>query len=123
MADEAGEVNTATEECIEKQEQDEPEVSEPATDGEPDSTDGHACAEKTSPVAAENSWSAPILSLARKATETISSGMSYAAAPRKLSQGSAASSPTEKEMENDLNSTANKLPGRPRLTLTAHSLE
>ncbi|XP_028271492.1 RUN and FYVE domain-containing protein 1 [Parambassis ranga] len=113
MADEAGEVNTVTEECIEKQEQDEPEVSEPATDGEPDSRDGQACAEKPSPVAAENSWSAPILSLARKATETISSGMSYAAAPRKLSQGSAASSSTEKELENDLNSTANKLPVLP----------
>lgn len=111
MADEAGEVNTAVEDREETQRQHEPEVLQPAADGEPD---GQDWAEKPAPaaVAAETGWSAPILSLARKATETISSGMSYAAAPRKPSVGSAASSPTEKEPENDLNSTSKKLPGR-----------
>lgn len=112
MADEAGEVNTAVEDGEAKQQQNEPEVSEPATDGESGDGDGEGRTEKSAPAAPENSWSAPILSLARKATETISSGVSYAAAPRKPSQGSAVSSPTEKEPENDLGSTSTKLPGR-----------
>lgn len=115
MADEAGEVNTAVEDGEAQQEPNEPEVSEAATDGEFSGSDGADRTEKSAPAAAENSWSAPLLSLARKATETISSGVSYAAAQRNPSQGSAASSPTEREPENDLNSTAKKLPGRLRL--------
>ncbi|XP_008291426.1 RUN and FYVE domain-containing protein 1 isoform X2 [Stegastes partitus] len=113
MADEAGEVNTAVEGLEEKQQQDEPEVLGPATDGEPEGSDRQDSTETEAPAAAaaaESSWSAPILSLARKATETISSGMSYAAAPRKTST---ASTPTEKEPENDLNSTSKKLPVLP----------
>ncbi|XP_072252095.1 RUN and FYVE domain-containing protein 1 [Leuresthes tenuis] len=110
MDDEAGEVNTAAEDHAEKQQVDEPEVSAPATHGESDGTCGLDTAEAPSPAAAENSWSAPIFSLARRATETISSGMSYAAAPRKPSLGSAASSPAEREPEDDLSSAANKLP-------------
>lgn len=117
MADEAGEVNTAVEDGEAKQPLDE-EVSGAATDGESGGSDEQDRAEKPAPAAPENSWSAPILSLARKATETISSGVSYAAASRNPSQGSAASSPTEREPENDLNSTSKKLPGRLRLLLT-----
>ncbi|XP_023139832.1 RUN and FYVE domain-containing protein 1 [Amphiprion ocellaris] len=110
MADEAGEVNTAVEGREEKQQQDELQVSGPAADGEPEGSDGQDRTETEALAAAESSWSAPILSLARKATETISSGMSYAAAPRK---SSSASSPTEKEPESDLSSTSKKLPVLP----------
>uniref|UniRef100_A0A4W6D2E4 RUN and FYVE domain containing 1 n=1 Tax=Lates calcarifer TaxID=8187 RepID=A0A4W6D2E4_LATCA len=98
MADEAGEVNTAVEDGEAKQQQNEPEVSEPATDGESGDGDGEGRTEKSAPAAPENSWSAPILSLARKATETISSGVSYAAAPRKPSQGSAVIVPPKDPM-------------------------
>uniref|UniRef100_A0AAQ6A6H8 RUN and FYVE domain containing 1 n=1 Tax=Amphiprion ocellaris TaxID=80972 RepID=A0AAQ6A6H8_AMPOC len=75
MADEAGEVNTAVEGREEKQQQDELQVSGPAADGEPEGSDGQDRTETEALAAAESSWSAPILSLARKATETISSGM------------------------------------------------
>uniref|UniRef100_A0A3Q0RMK1 RUN and FYVE domain containing 1 n=1 Tax=Amphilophus citrinellus TaxID=61819 RepID=A0A3Q0RMK1_AMPCI len=93
MADEAGEVNTAVTDGEEKQEQDDAKVSEPATNGEPDGSSGQDWTETSAPaVAEENRWSAPLLSLARKATETISSGMSYAAVPRKSSLGSTANS-------------------------------
>lgn len=113
MADETGEVNTAVTDCEEKQEQDDTKVSPPATNGEPDGSSGQDWTEKCAPAAGEeNRWSAPLLSLARKATETISSGMSYSAVPRKPSQGSAASSPTENEPESDLISSGKKLPGR-----------
>lgn len=105
MADETLEVNTAVEDLVVKQQVDEAEVSGPATHSESDGRNNEwDSAEKSSP-AAENSWSAPILSLARKATETISSGMSYAAAPRKASQGS------EQEPENDLNNSPKKFAG------------
>ncbi|XP_029021485.1 RUN and FYVE domain-containing protein 2 [Betta splendens] len=107
MADETGEVNTVLEDGEAKPQLDEPEVSRLALDGE---SDGHGLADKSVPVPPENSWSAPILSLARKATETISSGVSYVAAPRRASQGSAASSPTESIPENDFMRTAKKLP-------------
>uniref|UniRef100_A0A672IHB5 RUN and FYVE domain containing 1 n=1 Tax=Salarias fasciatus TaxID=181472 RepID=A0A672IHB5_SALFA len=80
MADEAGEVNTAVEDLEEKQEEDEAEESGAAEEREPDGP------ERSEESGSAHSWSAPILSLARKATETISSGMSYAAAPRKSSQ-------------------------------------
>ncbi len=104
-----------------KQQLNEPEVSGGATDSESGVSDGPDHAEKSAPAAAENSWSAPLLSLARKATETISSGMSYAAAPRNPSQGSAPSSPTEQEPEKDFNNTPRKLPGGlwPQLTFSS----
>lgn len=112
MADEAGEVNTAVEDGEAELHQDEPEVSEPDIVGDAGGSHEPEPPEKTPQPPAESSWSAPLLSLARKATETISSGVSYAAAPRNPSQGSAASSPAEREPENDLNSTSKKLPGR-----------
>uniref|UniRef100_A0A3B4XC05 RUN and FYVE domain containing 1 n=1 Tax=Seriola lalandi dorsalis TaxID=1841481 RepID=A0A3B4XC05_SERLL len=90
MADEVGEVNTAVGDSEAKQQLDEHEVSGAETKGESGDSDGQGRTEKRVPAAAENSWSAPIMSLARKATETISSGVSYAAAPRKTTQGSAA---------------------------------
>ncbi|XP_056238827.1 RUN and FYVE domain-containing protein 1 [Seriola aureovittata] len=110
MADKVGEVNTAVGDSEAKQQLDEHEVSGAETKGESGDSDGQGRTEKRVPAAAENSWSAPIMSLARKATETISSGVSYAAAPRKTTQGSAASSPTEKEPENDLSSSSKRLP-------------
>lgn len=118
MADESGEVNTAVEDGEEKQQQDEPQVSGASSDGESGDSDGQARPEKCAPEAAESSWSAPIMSLARKATETISSGVSYAAAQRNTAQAPAASSPAGKEPENELNNTSKKLPGRLGLLLT-----
>uniref|UniRef100_A0A671U7A2 RUN and FYVE domain containing 1 n=1 Tax=Sparus aurata TaxID=8175 RepID=A0A671U7A2_SPAAU len=90
MADEAGEVNTAVEDGEAELHQDEPEVSEPDIVGDAGGSHEPEPPEKTPQPPAESSWSAPLLSLARKATETISSGVSYAAAPRNPSQGSAA---------------------------------
>lgn len=105
MADEAGEVNTAAEDGKPGQHLDEHEVVKVETDSQFGRKDGSDRTERSVPAGAEHSWSAPLLSLARKATETISSGVSYAAAPRNPSQGSNASSPTEKDSENDLNNT------------------
>uniref|UniRef100_A0A7N8XPW6 RUN and FYVE domain containing 1 n=1 Tax=Mastacembelus armatus TaxID=205130 RepID=A0A7N8XPW6_9TELE len=96
MADEAGEVNTAVGDGEAKQQL--PKVSGAATDGESGDSVGGGRTEKSAPTAAENSWSAPIVSLARKATETISSGVSYAAAQRKPSQGSAVMVPAKDPM-------------------------
>ncbi|XP_030001427.1 RUN and FYVE domain-containing protein 1 [Sphaeramia orbicularis] len=110
MADEAEEVNTAVEHSEEEQQSDEPEVSEPATEGEAGDGGEQAAVEEPARPAADSSWSAPLLSLARKATESISSGVSYATAPRNNLQGSAAVSPTEKEPEKDFNSTSKKFP-------------
>lgn len=118
MADETRKVNTAVEDGETKPHLDEPDALEAATDGESGSSDGSGRTERPAPV--ENSWSAPILSLARKATETISSGVSYAAASRNPSQGSAVSSPTEKEPENGLE--GKKLPSKRRLLLNADAL-
>lgn len=110
MADEAGEVNTLVQDGEAGEPRDELQVSKAEVDAEFGSSDGPERTERSSP-ATENSWSAPLLSLARKATETISSGVSYAGGLRNPSQGSTASSPTEIEPENNLNSTAKKLPG------------
>uniref|UniRef100_A0A3Q2QF11 RUN and FYVE domain containing 1 n=1 Tax=Fundulus heteroclitus TaxID=8078 RepID=A0A3Q2QF11_FUNHE len=113
MADQTLEVNTAVEDRVENPEPEEPEVSGPATDDEPDPSQGRDSPETSHPAAAESSWSAPLLSLARKATETISSGMSYATAPRKASQDSAAGSPNEKEGGNEPGGSSEKLPAVP----------
>ncbi|XP_035982861.1 RUN and FYVE domain-containing protein 1 isoform X2 [Fundulus heteroclitus] len=113
MADQTLEVNTAVEDRVENPEPEEPEVSGPATDDEPDPSQGRDPPETSHPAAAEGSWSAPLLSLARKATETISSGMSYATAPRKASQDSAAGSPNEKEGGNEPGGSSEKLPAVP----------
>lgn len=112
MADQTLEVNTAVEDHVEKSEPGEPEVSVLETDNEPDGSHDRYSPEDTHSAAGGSSWSAPILSLARKATETISSGMNYAAAPRKPSRDFSIGSPSEKEAESDLNSTSEKCPGR-----------
>ncbi|KAM3866897.1 RUN and FYVE domain-containing protein 1 [Diretmus argenteus] len=97
MADEAEETNTAVADGDAKQPE-EPEVLGVETDV-------HERGQKEKPVA-ESSWSAPILSLARKATETISSGVSYGAALRSPTSGSAACSPAERSSENDPSSSS-----------------
>lgn len=108
MADDAEEVNTPAEDGDSVQQLQETEVSETEKNGEFSSSDRLDPVEKPSPASTEHSWSAPLLSLARKATETISSGVSYAATPRNPSQGSAASSPTYTLSENDLSYTSNQ---------------
>ena len=117
MADEAGEVNTAVGDGDARRPSDEPGVSGAAAGVGSGDGEGSGRTENPAPAAPESAWSAPILSLARKATETISSGVSYAVAPRNPSQGSAASPPTEREPENDLGSASKKLPGRSLLCL------
>lgn len=119
MADEAGEVNTLVRDGEAGEQRDELQVSKAETDAEFGGSDGPERTERSSP-ATENSWSAPLLSLARKATETISSGVSYAGGLRNPSVGSTASSPTEMEPENNLNNTSKKLPGTLCLFVTAH---
>ncbi|KAK7922105.1 hypothetical protein WMY93_009007 [Mugilogobius chulae] len=110
MADDTKEVNTAVEQS--KQEPNYLEVSRDAADGEAAHEDSHAEHEdtSTSPV---QSWSAPLLSLARKATETISGGVIASTAPRNSAQESAVSSPTENQSLNDVISSARKLPVLP----------
>ncbi|KAM9510944.1 RUN and FYVE domain-containing protein 1-like isoform 1-T1 [Salvelinus alpinus] len=110
MADEVRETNTVVEESDVKEE---PKVLEVLPDSHPVgiSSDEEAPIDKP---ATESNWSTPILSLARKATETISSGVTYGAALRNAtSSGSAASSPTSptklKSTEND-NNTNQYLP-------------
>lgn len=117
MADLAENVNTACDDGVEKQEE-EPTVLDSEEFEELSDRVEQDAAGKASPVAAENSWSAPIFSLARKASETISHGMSYAA-PRKLSHGSSASSFNEKESENDTSGSSKILPGRLQLVYVA----
>ncbi|XP_056295935.1 RUN and FYVE domain-containing protein 1 isoform X2 [Pseudoliparis swirei] len=109
MADEAAEVNTAVEEET-LQPRDEPEVPEAASGDESGGSDERDRAEPPAAApAAGSSWSAPILSLARKATETISSGVSYAA-QRRPSHGSTA--PTDRESGPELHA-ATALPAPP----------
>lgn len=108
MADEAEEVNTPAEDGVTVQQLQETKVSKAEKNEEFESSDRPDRGEKPSPAPTEHSWSAPLLSLARKATETISSGVSYAAAPRNPTQGSAASSPTNTLSQNDLNYTSNQ---------------
>lgn len=116
MADETAEVNTAVEQNDTKQESNALEVSADAADGEAgdgDSVDQPG-AEDSAPAAAESSWSAPLLSLARKATESIT------AASRISAQGSTPSTPTtpttptpENQPQNDVIHSAKKLPVLP----------
>lgn len=108
MADQAEEVNTPAEDGDTAQQLQGTEVSEAEKNGEFSSSDGPDPGEKPSPASTEHSWTAPLLSFARKATETISSGVSYAATPRNPTPGSAASSPTNTLTENDLNYTLNQ---------------
>lgn len=113
MADEAEEVNTVAEDGGADEQKNEVDASTHETEGELGCHDGPDRTEKfPATAAAENSWSAPLLSLARKATETISSGVNYAASQRNPPQGSAMSSPTEKEAENDVDNASKRLPGQ-----------
>ncbi|XP_042181901.1 RUN and FYVE domain-containing protein 1 isoform X2 [Oncorhynchus tshawytscha] len=105
MADGVSETNTAAEESDAKEE--DPKVLEVLPDSHPVGVSSDEQTSKDKP-ATESNWSTPILSLARKATETISSGVSYGAALRNAtSSGSAASSlkcPTKQNStENDTN--------------------
>ncbi|KAM9413128.1 RUN and FYVE domain-containing protein 1-like isoform 2-T2 [Salvelinus alpinus] len=105
MADEVSETNTAAEESDAKEE--DPKVLEVLPDSHPVGVSSDDETSKDKP-ATESNWSTPILSLARKATETISSGVSYGAALRNAtSSGSAASSPKcptkQNSTENDTN--------------------
>lgn len=108
MADEAEEVNTAAEEGDTGQQLQGTEVSEAETNSRFCSGDGPEPGEKPPPASTEHSWSAPLLSFARKATETISSGVSYAATPRNPAQGAAANSPSNALPENELNCTSHQ---------------
>uniref|UniRef100_A0A8C7YQE2 RUN and FYVE domain containing 1 n=1 Tax=Oryzias sinensis TaxID=183150 RepID=A0A8C7YQE2_9TELE len=112
MADLAGNVNTACDDAVENQGEEPTVLDSEAFEELSDRAEQDAAGISPS-VAAENSWSAPIFSLARKASETISHGMSYAAAPRKLSHGSSASSSNEKESENDTSGSSKILPVLP----------
>ncbi|XP_054648219.1 RUN and FYVE domain-containing protein 1 [Dunckerocampus dactyliophorus] len=107
MADELGEVNTTAGDGEAKQEQEASKLLNTETDGNARDNNSFYHADRP---AAESSWSAPLLSLARKATDTLSSGVSYASARRNSVHGSAASPTTEKESERELNSTGKKLP-------------
>ncbi|XP_031645577.1 RUN and FYVE domain-containing protein 1 isoform X6 [Oncorhynchus kisutch] len=105
MADGVSETNTAAEESDAKEE--DPKVLEVLPDSHPVGVSSDEETSKDKP-ATESNWSTPILLLARKATETISSGVSYGAALRNAtSSGSAASSlkcPTKQNSsENDTN--------------------
>lgn len=112
MAAEAEEVNTTAEVVYTEQQAEINNVCEPATGDDVGDSDERGQTVSSPVAAVENPWTAPLLSLARKATETISSGMSYASAPRLPSQGSAGNSPTEKEPENGLLGTGKRLPGK-----------
>ncbi|XP_061783850.1 RUN and FYVE domain-containing protein 1 [Nerophis lumbriciformis] len=107
MADDLGEVNTAADDGETQPEQDDSELFNTETHEYDCDDNGLDYADK--PLV-ESSWSAPLLSLARKATETISSGVSYASARGNSAHGSAASPTAEKEPESELNSTGKKLP-------------
>ncbi|TNM98783.1 RUN and FYVE domain-containing protein 1 [Takifugu flavidus] len=108
MADEAEEVNTPAEDGNTGQQLQGTEVSEAEKNSQFCSSDRPDPGEKPPPASTEHSWSAPLLSFARKATETISSGVSYAATPRNPAQGAAASSPTNTLPENDINYTSHQ---------------
>ncbi|XP_038868580.1 RUN and FYVE domain-containing protein 1-like isoform X1 [Salvelinus namaycush] len=105
MADGVSETNTAAEESDAKEE--DPKVLEVLPDSHPVGVSSDEEISKDKP-ATESNWSTPILSLARKATETISSGVSYGAVLRNAtSSGSAAISPKcptkQNSTENDTN--------------------
>ncbi|XP_063046489.1 RUN and FYVE domain-containing protein 1 [Engraulis encrasicolus] len=87
MAEEAKEPNSVGEDN--NVEGEEPEAAGLVEDGKEQSNEE----EQTSKPATESTWSAPILSLARKATETISSGVNtYGAALKTTAPGTATNS-------------------------------
>lgn len=89
MAEEAKEPNSVEEDCNVKDE--EADVLELVQDKK----DNRNEEEPKNRPAAESTWSAPILSLARKASETISSGVNtYGAALKNAAPSSASSTST-----------------------------
>ncbi|KAJ0003003.1 hypothetical protein NQD34_008152 [Periophthalmus magnuspinnatus] len=113
MADDTAEVNTAVEHNESKQESNHLEVSQDTTDGEADEGSSDAEPENPPSTPVQSSWSAPLLSLARKATETISGGVISSVTPKNSDQGSAPSTPTENQSQNDVINSARKLPVLP----------
>ncbi|XP_072293903.1 RUN and FYVE domain-containing protein 1 [Eucyclogobius newberryi] len=111
MADDTEEVNTAVEES--KQESNNLDVSRDAADGEAVAGDSPAEPEDTASVPGQSVWSAPLLSLARKATESLSGGgVISSVALKNSAQGSAVSSPDNQSL-NDVINAARKLPVLP----------
>uniref|UniRef100_A0A3P8XMG9 RUN and FYVE domain containing 1 n=1 Tax=Esox lucius TaxID=8010 RepID=A0A3P8XMG9_ESOLU len=111
MADGVGETNTAGKESEAKEE--EPELLEALPDSHPVVISSNEETQKDK-SATESIWSTPILSLARKATETISSGVIYGATFRNAtSLGSAAgssTSPTTTHNSTEKDSNTNQYP-------------
>ncbi|XP_077434370.1 RUN and FYVE domain-containing protein 1 [Vanacampus margaritifer] len=103
MADELREVNTTAENGEAKQEQDLDKLSN--TDADDNACDNNVL-DRAERSPSDNSWSAPLLSLARKATETLSSGVNYASGRRNSTESPA----VDKEPESDLIRTGKKLP-------------
>ncbi|XP_077464955.1 RUN and FYVE domain-containing protein 1 [Stigmatopora argus] len=107
MADDLGEVNTAV---IEDPTKHELEVSKLSNE-EPDK---NACNNnalgRTERSSSESSWSGSLLSLARKATGTLSSGVSYASTRRNSAHSSAENLTDDKEPQTEINRTGKKLP-------------
>ncbi|KAL0973828.1 hypothetical protein UPYG_G00211730 [Umbra pygmaea] len=105
MADEVVEINTAVRENEAKEE--EPEVLEVLPDSHPVGISSDEEGQKDKP-AVESNWSTPILSLARKASETISSGVIYGATFRNTtSSSSSAGSPTNPSQHNPTENDTN----------------
>ncbi|KAG7267472.1 hypothetical protein CRUP_007962 [Coryphaenoides rupestris] len=78
MADEAAEINTAAQDGEEKRAEREVwEVSAHRKDVDDDDIDERVRHDADDGAVAESTWTAPILSLARKATETIGYGASF----------------------------------------------
>lgn len=103
MAEEAKEPNSVGEDN--NVEGEEPEAAGLVEDGKEQSNEE----EQTSKPATESTWSAPILSLARKATETISSGVNtYGAALKTTAPGTATNS-SEVSTVNEVKNTGKHL--------------
>ncbi|KAM9834714.1 RUN and FYVE domain-containing protein 1 isoform X1 [Syngnathus typhle] len=103
MADELGEVNTNAEDGDMQQEQEVAKLSNTEIDDNACDNNALGPAERSP---SESSWSAPLLSLARKATETLSSGVSYASTRRNSTENTVA----QKDPETDSTYTGKKLP-------------
>ncbi|XP_034037349.1 RUN and FYVE domain-containing protein 2 [Thalassophryne amazonica] len=102
MADEGGEVNTDVPDG-EVKHRDPDEGSEVVTDAVDTSCSDGQNRTTESVSASEPSWSAPLVSMARKATETL----------RHSTPAHTASSPTDKEPENGISNAPKKLPVPP----------
>ncbi|KAG9346765.1 hypothetical protein JZ751_007082 [Albula glossodonta] len=102
MAEEAKESDATAGECDKKGEG--LEVLENEAEGKISSDEGRIKDKQTT----NSNWSAPILSLARKASETLSSGVSYGTALRNTTSVSVGLSTKQSSVDDD--TTANKTP-------------